>query len=39
VVWLDHTALVRARVYPSRLTQLLDPQVSKPLPVYWGDVN
>ena len=39
VVWLDREALARARVYPSTLRQLLEPEAAGPLPVYWGDVN
>ena len=39
VVWLDHAALQRVRVYPERLRDLLDPEREEPLPVYWGDVQ
>lgn len=39
VVWLGHAELRRARVYPSRLHQLVDPSAARPIPVYWGDEN
>lgn len=39
VEWLGHADLRRARVYPSRLHQLVEPSAARTIPVYWGDVN
>jgi ADP-ribose pyrophosphatase YjhB (NUDIX family) len=39
VVWLGYGELRRARVYPSRLYELVDPAGPRSIPVYWGDVN
>ena len=39
VVWLDGDALREARIYPSRLRDVLDRDRSAAMSTYWGDVN
>ena len=39
VVWMGRDELEGARVYPSKLRTLLDPDRAPALPVYWGDTN
>ncbi|MBW2383195.1 MAG: NUDIX domain-containing protein [Deltaproteobacteria bacterium] len=39
VEWLDHEMLRAARVYPSGLRDIVDPERADALPSYWGDVN
>jgi len=39
VAWLGLEELRAARVYPSWLREVLDPEREGALPIYWGDAN